>query len=115
MVRFVVSIGLVLASLASSQQKRPQGDGSRTLRGTVTDQDARPIPHAAVQIENERTLEVRSYISEAHGEFHFAELSPDVDYDLSAEFDGIRSPKKTLSQFDERRDPTMTLVIRLPK
>ena len=84
------------------------------LSGTVTDQHARPIPQAAVLIENERTLMVRSYITDDHGEFHFAELSPDTDYDVQAEFDGIRAKKKVLSQFDSRRNPTIKLVIRLP-
>jgi hypothetical protein len=115
MVRFVVLTVLVLAGLPLPRQKQPTGDGSRILRGTVTDQNARPIAHAAVQIENERTLDVRSYISEAHGEFHFAELDPDVDYDVRAQFDGLWSEQKTLSQFDERHHPTMVLVIRLPR
>ncbi len=107
---------ILLSCLALAVQKHePKSDGMRTLTGIVTDQNARPIASAAVQIENEKTLQVRSYITEAHGEFHFAELSPDVDYDLEALFDGIRSPKKTLSQFDERLHPTMTLVIHLPK
>jgi hypothetical protein len=108
---------LVLVSLAAfgPQSATPRGDGMRTLSGIVTDQDSRPIPQAAVLLENEKTLEVRSYLAEERGEFHFAELNPDVDYDVRAEFDGIRSAKKTLSQFDSRMHPTMTLVIRLPK
>jgi protocatechuate 3,4-dioxygenase beta subunit len=112
---------LMLASIAlafpqpRAHKKDRNPDGMRTLTGIVTDQDARPISQAAVQIENEKTLQVRSYITEAHGEFHFSELSPDADYDLQAVFDNIRSPKKTLSQFDERPHPTMTLVIRIPK
>jgi hypothetical protein len=114
MVRFALPLALIFTATALSQHPE-KGDGTRVLTGTVTDQNARPIAHAAVQIENEKTLNVRSYISEAHGEFHFAELSPDVDYDVRAEFDGIRSAKKTLSQFDGRRAPTMTLVIRIPK
>jgi hypothetical protein len=113
MLRLVALIAVALA--AAFPQQAPKGDGTRTLTGTVTDQDARPIRYAAVQLENERTLEIRSYISEAHGEFHFAELRTDVDYDVTAEFDALRSPKKTLSQFDERHHPTMTLVIHLPK
>ena|SRR5579863_6394954 len=90
-------------------------DTNRTLSGIVTDQNSRPIKQAAVQIENERTLVVRSYITDDRGEFHFAELSPNIDYELEAQFDGIRSPKKVLSQFDSRHNATMKLVIRLPR
>jgi hypothetical protein len=103
------------APAVSAAQKKVPSDGLRFLSGVVTDQDARPLPRAAVQIENEKTLQIRSYITGEHGEFHFAELSPDADYDVRAEFDGIRSSKKTLSQFDSRPMPTITLVIRLPR
>lgn len=87
----------------------------RSLSGVVTDQNARPIREAAVLIENERTLAVRSCITGDHGEFHFSELNPDNDYGVQAEFDGIRSSKKVLSQFDSRHKATMKLVIRLPR
>jgi hypothetical protein len=111
----LVALLVVCLAVCAFQSRAPKGDGTRLLTGVVTDQDGRPIAHAAVQIEDEKTLQVRSYISEANGEFHFAMLSPDVDYEVSAEFDGIRSTKKTLSQFDSRSKPKMTLVIRIPK
>jgi hypothetical protein len=105
--RFFVPLLALIPFLGFSQ-------ANRTLRGIVTDQNSRPIPEAAVQIENERTLVVRSYITGSHGDFFFSELNVDTDYDLEAEFDGIRSPKKILSQFDSRKNATIKLVIRLP-
>jgi len=107
----------VLVGISSGFESHRTGntDQPRVLSGTVIDQHAHPIPQAAVQIENEKTMIVRTYITDQHGVFHFAELFPDADYDLRAEFDGIRSPKKTLSQFDSRRNPTMKLTIRLPE
>lgn len=115
MLKRVIPLLIICLAASAFQDRAKKGDGTRTLSGTVTDQDGRPIAHAAVQIENERTLEVRSYISEAHGEFHFTMLSSDVDYDVRAEFDGIRSAKKTVSQFDSKASPKITLVIKLPK
>ncbi len=50
----------------------------------------------------------------AHGQFHFEELNPDADYDLQAVFDGVRGPKKIVSQFDSRHNVTVKLVIRIP-
>jgi hypothetical protein len=108
----LVLIALV-AGFASHRTKDP--DAPRALSGTVTDEHARPLPEAAVQMEDEKTLAVRSSITNAHGEFHFAELSPDADYDLQAVFDGIRGPKKTVSQFDSRRNATVKLTIHLPE
>jgi hypothetical protein len=108
-------LGLVWISSGFKSHHNQNADQPRILSGTVVDQHARPIPQAAVQIENERTLVVRTYITDEKGVFHFAELAPDADYDLRAEFDGIRGPKKILSQFDSRRNPTMKLTIRLPQ
>ena len=88
---------------------------SRSLSGVVTDQNAKPIPHAAVQLENERTLAIRSYLTDAHGEFHFAELSPDIDYDVRAEFDGIRSKTRVVSQFDGHKAARIRLVIEISR
>ena len=88
---------------------------NRTLSGVVTDRNAKPIPHAAVQLENERTLAVRSYLTDEHGEFHFAELSPDIDYDVRAEFDGIRSKTRVVSQFDGHKAARIRLVIEISR
>jgi protocatechuate 3,4-dioxygenase beta subunit len=105
-------LAVVSAGFASRRTRNPEA--LRMLSGTVTDQYAQPIADAAVQIENEKTLLVRSYITDAQGQFHFAELSPDADYNLQAVFDGIRGRKKTLSQFDSRSNPTVKLEVRLP-
>jgi hypothetical protein len=110
-----VLVMAVLVCAFATPRRHPQGDGMRTLSGVVTDQDGRPIPHAAVQVEDERTLEMRSYITEEDGSFRFALLNKDNDYDVRAVFDGIRSGKKTLSQFDSRVKAKMRLVIRIPK
>ena len=106
---------VVLVCAFALPRHHPKGDGMRTLSGVVTDQDGRPIPHAAVQVEDERTLQMRSYITEADGSFRFALLSPDDDYDVRAVFDGIRSGKQTLSQFDSQAKAKMRLTIRIPK
>ena len=58
---------------------------TRSVQGVVTDQHSRPLDHAVVQIENEWTLAIRSYVTHADGEYHFAELSRDRDYRLTAE------------------------------
>ena len=86
---------------------------TRSVQGVVTDQHSRPLDHAVVQIENEWTLAIRSYDTRADGEYHFAELSRDRDYRLTAEYDGLRSRERTLSKFNSRDDPTLNLKIRL--
>jgi hypothetical protein len=113
--RIFCFIVLLALSAGFASHRATDSESPRSLTGIVADEHARPIPDAAVQMENERTLAVRSSITDAHGGFHFAELSPDADYDLQAVFDGIRSPKKTVSQFDSHRPAIVKLIIRLPE
>src|SRR5208337_2325831 len=76
---------LLLATLA------PLGaqPSARTVEGVVLDQHSHPVAHAAVQIENEWTLQVRSWITQADGRYHFAGLNGDGDYQITAEYDGL--------------------------
>ena len=111
---FAAAAALIALSAGFASHRTRDPEAPRTLIGVVTDAHAQPIPEAAVQMEDEKTLAIRSSITDAHGRFHFAELSPDADYDLQAVFDGIRSPKKTVSQFDSRQNATVKLLIRLP-
>ena len=102
---------LLLATLA------PLGaqPSTRTVEGVVMDQHSHPVGHAAVQLENEWTLQIRSYITQADGKYHFAGLNGDYNYDLTAEYDGLRSHVRKLSKFDSRQQPKLDLTIRFGK
>jgi hypothetical protein len=84
---------------------------SRAARGTVTDADGNLVSGAIVQIENIRTLEIRSFITQKEGQFYFRDLSPDVDYELKAEAEGRRSGVKKLSRFDSRQEAVIDLKL----
>ena len=88
---------------------------TRTVEGVVMDQHSHPLAHAAVQIENEWTLQIRSYITQADGKYHFAGLNGDDDYQITAEYDGLRSHVRKLSKFDSREEPKIDLTIRFGK
>jgi Carboxypeptidase regulatory-like domain len=75
---------------------------TRTAKGVVTDQNGKPIQGAIVQLENTRTLAIRSFITKKDGSYQFFQLDPNVDYRLSAAFRDASSGTKTLSTFDER-------------
>lgn len=85
------------------------------VEGEVLDQYSRPLAHAAVQIENDSTFQIRSYITQADGKYHFAGLDGDNDYKLTAEYDGLRSHQRKLSKFDSRPEPRINLTIRFAK
>ena len=49
----------------------------RMVEGVVLDQHSHPVAHAAVQLENDWTVQIRSYITQADGKYHFAGLDGD--------------------------------------
>jgi hypothetical protein len=83
---------------------------SRMLYGTVTN-DREPIRGAVVQLENCATLAVRSYITREDGRYHFSGLEHDVEYRVWAKRGDLRSPKKTLSQFNEKDSVRIDLIL----
>jgi len=86
-------------------------DELRTLNGNVRNKGEQILPGSIVYLKNTKTLTVKSYIADDKGEFHFHALSPNVDYEVYAEFQGTRSPTKTLSSFDSRAVVNMDLRI----
>ncbi len=86
---------------------------TRSIQGEVMDQYSRPLEHAVVQIQNDSTLMIRSYITQADGRYHFTGLNDDVYYELTAEYDGLRGRERALSKFDSHEKRTMDLRIRL--
>jgi hypothetical protein len=84
----------------------------RPVSGFVTDADGKPVTGAIVQLKNTRTLQVRSYITREKGDYYFAGLSKDVDYELKAQSNGKTSAAKTLSSFDTKPQPVINLQIK---
>jgi hypothetical protein len=88
---------------------------TRSVSGTVTDQNGNPVKGAVVLIENTALLRIRSYITQTDGKYHFTGLYWDVDYRLKAKYDGVKGPTKTLSQFDSHDDKVINLKVRAPE
>ena len=104
---------MLLASAAWGQfgRKKDQDSNVRTVQGIVTDEADNPISGAVVQLENMKTLQIRSFITKEKGDYYFSDLSTDVDYKLHAENHGMVSSTKTLSSFDSRKAATMNLKV----
>ena len=83
----------------------------RTVTGVVVDNRGNPLPDCVVEIENANTLEVRSYITEKTGAFHFNQLFTDVDYTLQARYRKVWSRPKILSKFSSQVHPQLKLVV----
>lgn len=100
----------LLLGLAISCVQTLAPDTSRLLQGAVTN-DGEPIRGAVVLLENRATLEIRSYITQQDGQYHFSGLKYDVDYDVWAKHGDKRSSRKTLSQFNERSFVRIDLIL----
>ncbi len=96
--------GLMLVSAHASSD-------FRSLTGEVTDKAGNALPGAVVQIENTRTLQVRSWITDKSGHYCFNELFEDVDYTVRAHYRRIWSRSRTLSKFNSKEKPELTLVV----
>jgi hypothetical protein len=113
--RFLCLAALVLLLMAPAAiaQKKNKGEGgnTRSVSGEVTGPDDAPVDGAVVQLKNTKTLDIRSFITQDHGNYRFNGLSPDIDYELRAEFSGMSSSTKTLSAFDDRKAATINLKL----
>jgi hypothetical protein len=84
---------------------------ARTLTGRVVTAQDVPVQKAIVYLKNAKTLAIKTYISEADGSYRFPGLAANVDYEVYAEHEGARSPVKTLSGFDNRKQANITLKL----
>lgn len=83
----------------------------RTLQGRVLGTADAPLAEAIVYLKNTKNLTVRTFIAEKDGGYRFTALSPNIDYEVFAEYKGKKSDTKTLSSFDGRRTATINLKI----
>ncbi len=96
----VAALGVFPAALALSAAKEDDKP-TRTVKGLVTDEAQKPIPQAVVQLKNTRTMDVKSYYTDAEGRFYFAGLDPNIDYEIKAKANGLREKTRRVSSFDD--------------
>jgi Carboxypeptidase regulatory-like domain len=109
---FIV-LGLLLSLSTTWAQKKNKGEdtNTRSVEGIVTSPEDAAVNGAVVQLKNLKTLQIRSFITKDDGTYYFHGLSPDVDYELRADFQGTSSGTKTLSSFDSRKAATINLKL----
>jgi hypothetical protein len=101
---------LLLCAPATFAQKK-KAENTRSVQGTVTVADGSLVNGAVVQLKNTKTLQIRSFITKDDGTYHFYDLSPDIDYELKADYQGASSSTKTLSSFDSQKQSTLNLKL----
>jgi hypothetical protein len=101
-----LAISLAFSSAAAAQDDKKSKKEEATLRsvqGTVVDKEDKPVVGAIVQLKDDRTLQMRSYITKADGEYHFSSLKIDDDYEVEARNNHFTSGPKKISIFDNRK------------
>jgi Carboxypeptidase regulatory-like domain len=110
-------IFLLLAGVAGQPQAIAQSlaQAVRVVQGMAQNAEAQPQQNAVVYLQDQKTLEVRTYITEADGHYRFGQLSSDVDYQLWAEYKGRKSKTRSISSFDSKKQFNFDLKIDTPK
>lgn len=103
---------LTLLPAALAPAALAQNFGVRQLNGKVLGAEDAPLTGAIVYLQNSRNNDIKSYISEKDGAYHFANLSADTDYTLWAAYQGKKSATKTISSFDTRKQVYVDLKIK---
>ena len=104
-------IGLAIVSNPCYGKDKDKGTTGRLLTGQVLDRRDNPDTDAVVYLTNLRTHAVTTYIVGPDGAYHFPELSPNIDYEVYAQFKGQKSDTKTVSQFDDRKQVNIILRV----
>lgn len=79
------------------------------------DKGGAPVPGAVVLLKDLKTLQVRSYIAQDDGQYHFYGLSPDINYQVRAESRNVSSPTKSISVFDGHSRVVVKLKLKKKK
>jgi Carboxypeptidase regulatory-like domain len=109
---FCAAMLLLAAATVIAPAARAQDFGVKQLQGKVFNSADATLSGAIVYLENSRNNDIKSYITETDGSYHFANLSADTDYTLWAAFKGKKSSVKTISSFDSRKNLFVDLHIK---
>ena len=103
--------GGIAFAFGQSRKEKAEEAAKRSVAGVVTKDADAPVESAIVQLKDMKSLQVRSFVTNADGKFHFNGLSINNDYEVKAEFQGAVSKTRTLSVFDQRKKAIMDLKL----
>lgn len=90
---------------------QPGTNTTKSIVGSVVDDHGSPVPHAIVLLKDTKTLQIRSYIAQNDGSYHFYNLSGDINWQLRAESNGLTSKSKMVSVFDSHKVVKLNLKL----
>ena len=102
------------AAAAAKHAQKPKPIVEIVAAGRVVN-GAAPASGAIVYLKNPISLAIKSYLTGPNGEFHFNNISPQTDYEVWAELNGVQSKHKFISQFSNHTKFVLTLKLEAPK
>lgn len=99
--------GLIGPSVA-----RAQNLGQRVVTGAMVDANSTPVAGATVFLKDLKSKNIRSYTTTERGRFRFAQVNMAEDHELWAEKDGKKTPVKTISSWDTRKEFEVELKLK---
>jgi Carboxypeptidase regulatory-like domain len=110
----LVAILFCLTAVTRAQESKKEAQKEaqlRTVRGMISDKSGDPLPGSVVFLKNLRTNDVRSNFADDKGEYRFSGLDPNADYEIHAEFEGAKSPVRSVTSLDSRKEININLKI----
>jgi hypothetical protein len=104
------SAGGVLSHTAPKRSAKP-GAGSAGGARYRAEWKRSATGQRRVYLQDQKSQEVRTYITEANGHYRFGQLSTEVDYQLWAEYKGHKSKTRSISSFDSKKEFNFDLKI----
>jgi hypothetical protein len=92
-----------LASHLPVASAAPAQAVQKVVQGKVIGSSGAAQQGAIVYLKNGKTGDIKSFISTADGSFRFGQLSPDVDYEIWADYQGKKSATRSVSSFDSKK------------
>jgi hypothetical protein len=109
---WLVGCACVLAVLAGGALFAQREDtNTRSVEGVVTDAAGTPAAKAVVKLKDNKTLQIRSFITAADGAYHFTGLSTENEYELKADREDSTSGWKKLSVFNTKKVAVINLKL----
>ena len=107
----LVCLVAAISVLPLAQAQMPQPT-VRNLSGIVTGGSREPIRGAVVELRDDKTNEVVTYLTDATGRYNFKRLDGGTDYEVWVLFRGHRSPTHSISKFDNHLQKVIDFRVR---
>jgi hypothetical protein len=106
----IIVLLLLLPSIPGTHSAMAQA-AEKVVQGRVIGSGEKVQSGAIVYLKNDKTNDIKSFISTSDGTYRFGQLSPDIDYEVWAEYQGKKSPIKTISSFDSKKTLSYELKV----